>query len=115
MEQRLLSRINDARAAYGKHRLRIGRRLQRGADSWSRYLLSADSFYHARLAAGTGENMAWGTCSYVGPAKIVKMWLNSPAHRVNLLRTGASRVGVGWAVGRWRGYGCVKMAVARFR
>ena len=115
MEKRLIAKINDVRAAHGVRRLRLGARIQRGAHSWSRYLLRADSFYHARLASGTAENLAWGTCSYVRPLKIVRMWLHSSAHRPHLLDRSARYVGAGWTAGSWRGYSCVEMAVARFR
>jgi hypothetical protein len=43
------------------------------------------------------------------------MWLGSASHRPFLLDRSARFVGTGWAVGGWRGYRCVEMAVARFR
>ena len=43
------------------------------------------------------------------------MWLDSPGHRVLLLRPSFRYVGTGWTSGNWRGYNCVEMAVARFR
>ena len=43
------------------------------------------------------------------------MWLDSPGHRALLLRPGFRYVGTGWTRGTWRSYGCVEMAVARFR
>jgi len=115
MEHRLIERINDVRAAHGLRALRLGPRLQRGAHAWSRYLMRADSFYHGRLAAGTGEILAWGTCSWFRPAQAVRMWLDSPSHRALLLRPGFRYVGTGWTSGSWRSYGCVELAVARFR
>jgi uncharacterized protein YkwD len=115
MEMRLVAKINDTRAAHGLRRIRIGSRLAQGAHRWSLYLLQADSFLHARLAAGTGENLAWGTCGYMSPGAAVRMWLNSSAHRAVMLGRGNRYVGTGWAAGRWQGYSCVKMVVARFR
>jgi uncharacterized protein YkwD len=114
-EKRLVARINDARADHGLRQLRVRGTLSRGAHSWAHHLLAADSFYHARLAAGTGEILAWGTCSWFRPAKAVRMWLNSSGHRALLLRPGFRYVGTGWSRGPWRDYGCVEMAVARFR
>jgi uncharacterized protein YkwD len=114
-EKRLVERINDARAAHGLRQLRVRGTLSRGAHAWSRHLMRADSFYHARLAAGTGEILAWGTCSWFRPAQAVRMWLDSPGHRALLLRPGFRFVGTGWTRGAWRGYDCVEMAVARFR
>lgn len=115
MEKRLVAKINNARAAHGLRRLRISSRLASGAHRWSRYLLRADSFFHARLAAGTGENLGWGTCGYMCPAAALRMWLRSSSHRAILLDRGARYVGTGWTAGAWQGYGCVKMVVARFR
>jgi uncharacterized protein YkwD len=115
MEKRLVARINDTRAAHGMRRVRIGSRLSRAAHRWAVYLLQADAFYHGRLAAGTSEIIAWGTCSYMYPRKAVRMWLASSSHRPYLLDRSAHNVGTGWARGAWRGYSCVEMAVARFR
>jgi uncharacterized protein YkwD len=114
-EKRLVQRINEARADHGLRALRVRDGLNRGARSWSRHLMRADSFHHARLSAGTGEILAWGTCSWFKPAQAVRMWLNSSGHRALLLRPGFRYVGTGWTSGSWRGYGCVDMAVARFR
>ena len=115
MEKRLVNRINDARAEHGLRALRMGPRLSRGAHAWSRHLMRADSFHHGRLSSGTGEVLAWGTCSWFRPARAVRLWLNSSGHRALLLRPGFRVVGTGWTRGAWRGYVCVEMAVARFR
>jgi uncharacterized protein YkwD len=115
MEKRLVARINDARAAHGLRQLRIGSKLNQGARSWSRYLLRRDSFHHGSLGPGMGEILAWGTCSWFTPAQSVRMWLDSPGHRALILRPGFRFVGTGWTRGAWRSYGCVEMAVARFR
>jgi len=115
MERRLVDRINDARSSYGLRQLRIAPKLSRGASSWSRHLVRRDAFHHASLRSGTGEIIAWGTCSDFGPGRAVRMWLASSGHRALLLRRGFRVIGTGWRRGPWRGYGCVEMAVARFR
>lgn len=115
MEERLVDRINDARAAHGLRQLRIRPGLNQGARSWSRYLLRRDSFHHGSLSPGMGEILAWGTCSWFTPRQSVRMWLDSPGHRALLLRPSFRFVGTGWTRGAWRSYGCVEMAVARFR
>ena len=116
MEQRLITKINETRAAHGLRKLRIGPRLQSGAHAWSRHLMQADSFHHSsQLAAGTGEILAWGTFAWFTPLRAVRMWLNSSSHRALLLRPSFRYVGTGWTRGNWRGYNCVEMAVARFR
>jgi uncharacterized protein YkwD len=114
-ELKLIARINDARAAHGLRKLKPSARLHRGARRWAGHLLRSGSFYHSSLAAGTSENLAWGTCSWINARAVVRMWMNSSAHRANLLRRGVSRVGTGVRRGPWRGYGCVRMYVARFR
>jgi uncharacterized protein YkwD len=114
-EQRLVKRVNEARAAHGLRQLRPASKLAAGADAWSRHLMRQDAFHHARLSAGTGEILAWGTCEWFKPTRAVRMWLNSSGHRALLLRPGFRVLGTGWSRGAWRGYGCVEMAVVRFR
>lgn len=114
-EKRLVAKINDVRAAHGLRKLRFASRLHRNARSWAVHLLRTDSFYHGSLAAGTAENIAWATCSWAKPRRIVRMWMNSPSHRSILLDGGYRVVGPGVAKGSWRGYGCVRVVVARFR
>ena len=115
MEKSLVARINDARADRGLRKLRVGATIQSGAHRWARHLRRADAFHHARTRAGTGEVLAWGTCSWFSPAAAVRAWLRSPSHRRVMLRGSFRFVGTGWRRGSWRGYGCVEMAVARFR
>jgi len=115
MEERLVKRINEVRAAHGLRQLRYSGRLGEGASDWSRYLMRRDSFHHGSLRAGTGEVIAWGTCEWFRPGRAVRMWMRSSGHRALLLRRGFRAVGTGWARGPWRSYGCVEMAVARFR
>jgi uncharacterized protein YkwD len=114
-EKMLIRAVNDARAARGIRRLRVGSTIQAGAQRWAGYLLARDAFFHASLAAGVRENIAWLTCRSGWSRTIVRMWLNSPAHRYAMLDRSARRIGVGVATGRWSGYSCVRMAVARFR
>lgn len=112
---RLFHALNRARAGYGLVRLRVGSTLQTGAHAWARYLLLHDAFHHGRIASGTSENIGWLTCRRGWARALVRMWLASSGHRANLLDRSARRVGVGVARGRWSGYPCVRMAVARFR
>lgn len=108
----LLHVMNNARGAHGLVRLRFGRGLQTGASSWAVYLVRRDAFYHRSLSMS--ENIGWLTCRRGWAGALVRMWLNSPAHRTNLLDRSARRVGVGVARGSWNGYSCVRMAVTRF-
>jgi uncharacterized protein YkwD len=114
-EARLLWFVNHARVEHGLRRVRLGSTIQSGAHYWARYLLRHDAFFHARLSSGTTENIGWLTCRRGWARTLVQMWLNSYAHRVNLLDRSARRVGVGVARGSWSGWSCVRMAVTRFR
>jgi uncharacterized protein YkwD len=114
-EVQLLHAMNNARAARGLVRLRLGSGVQTGAHSWAWYLLRHDAFRHGSLSAGTSENIGWLTCRSGWAAALVRMWLASPGHRANLLDRSARLVGVGVARGSWQRYACVRMAVTRFR
>lgn len=114
-ERRIITAINEIRADHGLRTLRVGSRIQRGAHGWARHLLRTDAFHHSRLAPRTGENIAWGTCSWFTPRRSVRAWMRSPSHRALILDRRFRTVGAGWTRGRWSGYSCVEMAVARFR
>lgn len=114
-EARLLHVINDVRANHGARRLKVGSLIQDSAHDWARYLLTHDAFYHGRLRAGTAENIGWVTCRRGWARALVRMWMNSSSHRPHLLDRSATRIGVGVSTGRWNGWGCVRMAVTRFR
>ena len=115
LEKRLAARINNARDSHGLRNLRTGANLAEGSHRWARHLIRRDKFHHSRLRAGTGEVLAWGTCSWFTTRRAVRLWLRRPGHRALVLRRGFRVVGTGWARGPWRGYDCVEMAVARFR
>jgi uncharacterized protein YkwD len=114
-EIRLFRAVNYARTSRGLHRLRIGSTLQTGSHSWATYLRRHDAFYHGRLALGTAENIGWLTCRRRWSHTLVRMWLNSPAHREHLLDPSFRRIGVGVSRGSWSSYSCVDMGVTRFR
>jgi uncharacterized protein YkwD len=115
-EAKLLRVMNNARAARGLVRLRFGSAIQTGSHAWAWYLLRHDAFYHyPSLSAGTSENIGWLTCRSGWARALVRMWLNSPGHRANLLDRSARRVGVGVARGSYERYSCARMAVTRFR
>jgi len=114
-ERRLLHVMNNARVNHGLVRLHVGSTLQSASHDWARYLRLHDSFYHGRVRSGTSENIGWLTCRRGWAHTLVRWWLNSYYHRINLLDRSARRVGVGVAKGQWGGYSCVRMAVTRFR
>ena len=114
-EQKLLRKINDVRGHHGRGKLRLRSRLQSGAHSWADYLQRYNVFYHGRLSSGMSENIAWISCQRGWARKIVRMWLNSPGHRANLLDGSARYFGAGVATGSAFGFKCTHIAVARFK
>lgn len=114
-ERRIIAKINDIRGDHGLRKLRVGPKIQRGAHGWARHLLRTDSFHHSRLAPRTGENIAWGTCSWFTPRESVRAWMRSSSHRALILDRRFRTIGAGWVRGRWSGHSCVEMAVVRFR
>ena len=114
-EKVLIRAVNNARSSHGVRSLSVGSTIQTYAHRWAAYLLSHNAFFHGSLASGTRENIAWLSCRDDWQKTIVRMWLNSSAHRYALLDRSARKVGVGVATGRWSGWSCVRMAVARFR
>lgn len=123
-ETSLLQALNQARAQHGAAPLRIDLRLEAAARAKSRSMLRTGTFAHGNFqrrlssfrARGPyfGENLAWGVGANGSPAGIVQMWLASPSHRANLLRRTFQRVGLGIAVGTFRGYGGTSVVTANF-
>jgi uncharacterized protein YkwD len=114
-EQKLLRKINEVRANYGRGKLRVRSTLQSGAHGWAVYLQRYNLFYHGRLASGMSENIAWISCRRGWARKIVRMWLNSPTHRPILLDRSARYFGAGVATGSAFGINRTHIAVARFK
>ena len=123
-EAALLTAMNQTRQAHGLAPLRVDPNLLRAARWQSSDMASKGYFAHGAFAQRMnafrvrgrrmGENLAWGTGSLGTPQVIVREWLNSPAHRENLLRAGYRRVGMGAAVGRYAGVSGARMVTADF-
>jgi uncharacterized protein YkwD len=100
--------INSYRTRNGVPALAVGPALSRAAQAHSEDMARRGYFDHgafvARLrrfgvrAPYVGENLASGTRP-LSPASIVRMWIQSPPHRENLLDRGFRRVGIGLAGG----------------
>jgi uncharacterized protein YkwD len=114
-EKILIRAVDYARASHGVRKLSIGSTIQSGSHRWTSYLLAKDASCHGTLFSGARENIAWLTCRGDWQKTIVRMWLNSSAHRSALLDRSARKMGVGVATGRRQGWSCVRMSVARFR
>lgn len=116
IESALLAEMNRVRAERGRRPLRTVATLQRPARAQSRYLLGEGILDHAGrdgspfwtrlIAAGfpkgrtLGENLAMVPgCGPEVAAQTVRMWLQSPGHRANLLNPSFRWAGAGAASG----------------
>ena len=108
---------NRQRAARGLPPLRENAKLRRAAEGHSGNMV-ADRFFAHESPAGAdmtdrilrtgyargqtwslGENIAWGT-DVLGPAaEVQRAWMESPGHRMNILRPHFREIGIGIAVG----------------
>ena len=122
-ERTLFGAVNDVRAAHNLPLLRVDQKLLAAARAHSATMIREDIFTHGsffeRLAQSGargpafGENLAWGT-SRMGARTIVRMWMESPGHRANLLRPGWTRVGMGALTGSFLGYNGAIVVTADF-
>lgn len=123
-EAALLKVMNKTRRAHGLKPLRLDPKLLRAARWQSADMATKGYFAHGAFrdrmisfgvrGPQVGENLAWGTGSLAAPRIVVEQWLRSPEHRVNLLRPGYRRVGIGAAVGSYSGLAGVQMVTADF-
>jgi uncharacterized protein YkwD len=108
-EARVQRLVNRRRANRDLPRLRLAACPDRVAENWSRYLALNQLLRHRSMtyvlnrcdARYAGETLGRGTMS---PRRLVRMWMNSPAHRDVLLSRKARRIGVGATqdiFGRW--------------
>jgi uncharacterized protein YkwD len=63
-----------------------------------------DRILHARYTSRNqawtlGENLAWATGTMATPRGVVKMWMDSPGHRANILKRAYREIGVGVVTG----------------
>ncbi len=113
----IVADINAVRKQHGLARLRTNKSLREMAAIHDRDMLTTGVVSHngegttfmgrvhrhARFR-GVGETIAWST----GPVNawaIVKMWMNSPPHRAELLNPTYRRIGVSAASGQLGRYG----------
>lgn len=110
-QAQVLALTNAERRARGLRALTLSACADRFADRWAGRLRGADSLSHQPLgpvvsgcrARAAGENVGYGN---VTADQLVRMWLDSPPHRANLLAPDFTRLGVGAlssSTGRWFG------------
>jgi uncharacterized protein YkwD len=113
LEESILCLINERRASSGVGPVRLNAKLAQAASRHSNDMVSQGFFSHTSPGGGTfisriastgytrgarswlvGENLAWGSGSLSTPANLVEAWMESPAHRANLLRGRFREVGL---------------------
>lgn len=125
--------FNKVRAARGMKPLRFDSKQQRAASRHNRVMLARNCFSHlcpgekdlvGRIAAtgylpcsctwGVAENLAWGTGRTASPAAVVNAWMDSPAHRENILNGRYEEVGIAVDDGSPSGGGSASTYTADF-
>jgi uncharacterized protein YkwD len=123
VEQSFLQAVNEARTSHGLQGLAMDATLLRVARAHSQDMVRRHYFAHGDyvrrlfgVGAGptVGEALAWGTGAEADPHFLVRRWLNSPEHRINLLRAGYRRVGIGVAFGPFMGWRKAVVVTADF-
>ena len=111
-----LCQLNRERAHYGLRQLKLNKRLARAARRHALDMARRNYFSHDTLGGGSfvdrirregylqgahnwtvGENLAWGSRSLSRPRVIMRMWMNSPGHRANILNASFREIGIGVA------------------
>jgi uncharacterized protein YkwD len=134
-ENRLLTLINNARAARGLHRVRVRLSLCRAAEAHSASMLRLSYFSHSSASGETyaqrivrygysragcsywsaGEVIGWGAGSTAGSAgAIFSAWMRSTAHRTVIFAARWRDVGIGMRLGSYAGIAGVRMFTVDF-
>jgi uncharacterized protein YkwD len=101
-ENRVVARINRARAHAGLKRIRVFQSCLDGhAERWSRHLAQSGRLVHRdqqQVLADcnlhwTGETLARGAGN-LSPRVLVRAWMNSPEHKAVLMKPRAKLAGV---------------------
>jgi uncharacterized protein YkwD len=105
--------LNNQRRRRGLPRLSENHRLDLASMRHARDMASHNFFEHGDFVgrikradyldgAGSwtvGENIAWGAGPYATPKAIVRMWMDSPGHKANILSRRFHEIGIGIARG----------------
>jgi uncharacterized protein YkwD len=94
------ARVNDTRTQIGLRALAIDDTLVDKAQAWAEHMAGAGTISHSRLSDGAGsdwsvlgENVGMATST----AQMHSMFMNSPAHRDNIVSGKYNRIGTGVA------------------
>ena len=114
--------VNQQRKLRHRPRLHSSAKLTRAAASYAEEMVRDQFFDHvapdgttildrvkhvlypqnARMWA-VGENIGWATAGTDTPAHVVDAWMHSARHRANILRRRFREIGLGAAVGTYKG------------
>lgn len=113
--------INKQRAARGLRPLQLDPKLRDVARDWSSRMLRTGNFSHGawdrRLYFAVGRRSLIAEdlgLTSPGVTGVVQAWMRSPPHRKNILLKDATRVGVGVAVGTYKGQPNTALITADF-
>ncbi len=102
-EARIVTLVNTERAKAGLRPLAVSSCADRFAEDWSARMATTGSFAHrpdlgvllsSCSASAVGENIVYGN---VSADEMMRMWMNSPGHRANILTARFTHIGVGAA------------------
>ena len=122
-ERQLLALVNQTRVKHNLHKLRVVTCLERAARAHSREMVNRDYFQHSSYSGESfgarlirfgyrtsgftswraGENIAYGSGTLGSPKAIWRAWMKSAPHKAIILTKCFRDVGVGRAVGTYRG------------
>jgi uncharacterized protein YkwD len=115
-ERAMLCLVNHARVNRGLETLAAPASLDKAAAHKSADVLRCDEFSHEacgreveywpeRFGYGgcVGENIAYSVGRAATPQAIFRLWMNSPGHRENILRSSYDDIGIGLRVGELEG------------
>ena len=102
----VIARTNEERLQAGCEPLAVDDELMVASVRQSHYMAATGDFGHTGWRGSTfqsrsraagydyvaGENIAWG---FSGPAEVIEAWMESPAHRRNILNCDARAFGAG--------------------
>ena len=101
------ARVNDTRTQLGLRALAIDDTLVGKAQAWAEHMARAGSISHSQLSDGAGsdwsvlgENVGMASST----AQMHTMFMNSPAHRANIVSGKYNRIGTGGAAAGGRLY-----------
>jgi uncharacterized protein YkwD len=123
-EERVFHLQNRARRRRHLSPLCVHPMLTKAAHAHSADMIRKDYFRHGNTGrrlkhfgyrwSDYGENIAWGSGRRGSPENVFKRWMNSQAHRSNILDRKVKEVGIGTATGTFKGIKRVTMYTVDF-